>query len=463
MSDHTFVSPSIFLFLDQLIVAMGGWAYWLVISKVATTGEIGEATTVFSLVLLIAALSQLGLEYPLLKRAATDRSGVFGTALVIELMITVASIPIIFYMMDAFYEQAVQEFILIAVAMLILSSLGFVPRYALLGISESKKILLIDLVGIVIRFGIGYSLVILGFGAFGMLISFLVQGLLVTIVTVIISVGKMGISFSGRKYLFDILKEGLVNTPSKISRMLILSLSIVLLASFGISSSQIGIFYIALMVSVVAGGLASSMAYMVIPASSAANKDLSVGSMRISLSLSVPLISILIVAPNVILGIVGEQYVSAQSTLVILSIAVLPSAIVLNAISGLNNVGDSRKLIILGTIEVVTFFIAFTLLVPTYGTEGAAYSILIAFIGSSIPVVYWSEKRAVRYIAFAILSIALATGVGFILSQFLFPAYIAGIISAATAFVLVIILKNISVAELLEIGKSIARRTYAVR
>ena len=40
------------------------------------------------------------------------------------------------------------------------------------------------------------------------------------------------------------------------------------MASFGISSDEIGAFYISLMISVVAAGLITSTAYMVIPASS---------------------------------------------------------------------------------------------------------------------------------------------------------------------------------------------------
>src|SRR6266496_46110 len=109
----------------------------------------------------------------------------------------------------------------------------------------------------------------MGFGALGMLFSFLLQILFITCATLVVARRRtFGFKLGNMKYVREIIRDGLVNTPSKFSRIFILSLSVVLLTSFGISSSEIGIFYVALMISIVAtGGLASSMAYMVIPAS----------------------------------------------------------------------------------------------------------------------------------------------------------------------------------------------------
>ena len=192
--------------------------------------------------------------------------------------------------------------------------------------------------------------------------------------------------------------------------MLILSLSVVLLASFGISSSEIGIFYVALMVSIVAaGGLASSMAYMVIPASAASKTDLSSSSARIGVSLTAPLVAALITSPKFILSIIGPQYVSAQTILLILSIAILPTAITMNAISKFNNLNDSRKLIAIGSTEILTFLISFFILIEPYGTLGAAFSTLIAFVSSSILSIIWSERTLIKY--FAVSGIAILSGV----------------------------------------------------
>ena len=262
------------LFLDHLLVAVGGWIYWLIIVSKISPFQVGQITAVYSLVTLISILTQLGLEYPILKRSSAQHDQILVTALIVELAITTATVPIVSNVISNLFQQSLHglsdNFTFIAVVILLLSSLSFVSRFSLLGISDVKSVLIIDLMGTGIKFTSGYILVWLGFGALGMLLSFLLQNLVIVSATIFVARRKMkfGYRVGDLKYIIGIIKDGLINTPSKFSRTLILSLSVVLLGSFGISSSDIGIFYIALMVSIVAiGSLASSMAYMVIPIS----------------------------------------------------------------------------------------------------------------------------------------------------------------------------------------------------
>ena len=84
---NKFVGQGMLLFFDQLMVGVTNWLYWLVISRFTLASEIGQATSVYSLVLLLATLSQIGLEYPLLKKSSLPRSQILGTALTIELIL----------------------------------------------------------------------------------------------------------------------------------------------------------------------------------------------------------------------------------------------------------------------------------------------------------------------------------------------------------------------------------------
>ena len=111
----------------------------MLISKITSTSEIGQATIVYSLVILVTTLTQLGLEYPLLKKSSTHQSQILGTVLVIELAITLASIPIVIYIVNNFYQQHLQGFAWITVGLILLSSASFATRFALLGISDVKK------------------------------------------------------------------------------------------------------------------------------------------------------------------------------------------------------------------------------------------------------------------------------------------------------------------------------------
>src|SRR5919198_657334 len=455
------------LFLDHLLVAIGGWIYWLIIVSKISPFEVGQATAVYSLVTLISILTQLGLEYPILKRSSAHDDQILVTALIIELIITTAAVPIVPYIISSLFQQSFHglsvKFTLIAVIILLLSSLSFVSRFALLGISDVKSVLIIDLIGTGIKFAVGYGLIwFLGFGALGMLLSFLLQNLVIMTATILVArrKRKFGYKVGDLKYITGIIKDGLINTPSKFSRTLILSLSVVLLGSYGITSSDIGIFYIALMISIVAiGSLASSMAYMVIPISTKLGTDLSSASSRISVSLIAPMIAAVISSPKFILSIIGTQYVPGEPILLVLSIAILPFSITMNFISKSNNLEMSTKLIAIGIAEILTFLIAFFLLVPDYGIIGAAFSTLIAFVSSCLLSLVWSGATSFRYAAASALAIiaggTISHAIGLIIN--VHPP-IAILISVAVSLAVVIMLKNTSVNELGQLAKGIITR-----
>lgn len=160
MSEAKFMSSSIILFLDLIVIAASGWLYWLVISKLVSVSEVGQSTTVYSLVVLTGTFVAMGLEYPLLKRTAAQRSKILGSALFIEIATSLAVIPFMIYTLNNLYSEALQSYATVAIGMLVSISLGYVARYALLGISDSKTILVIDTVSAAIKFATGFLLVL---------------------------------------------------------------------------------------------------------------------------------------------------------------------------------------------------------------------------------------------------------------------------------------------------------------
>lgn len=457
----SFVSSGILLFLDQMIIAAGGWFYWLVVSKLTTSSAIGQATIIYSIVLLTTTITQLGLEYPLLKRSL-NRKKILGTTLVIELAISIASIPIVFYYVNSMYPQQEQksilEFILVAVGILIFTSLGFVSRFALLGISDVKNVLIFDLAGTAIKFVSGYALVLGGFGTFGILVSFILHSVTIAGGTLFVARKTMGFGFGGFALSKSIVLEGLVNMPSKLSKMFILSLSIVLLASLGVSSSDTGIFYISVMISIAAGGFASSIAFMAIPASILSKADLSSNSMRLGLSFTAPIIVSMLVAPGAILAIIGPEYATAQNTFLVLALGILPSAIVTNAISKFNNGDQNAKILAIGISQLAIFTMLFFILVPQYGIYGASVAMLIAFTASAIPAIWWLESVSIKHIASNTIAILAGWSTGYVTYYFTdsYPL-LAITFSIAVTMAINLKLKNITVLEIKQIIKARVR------
>ena len=456
---NKFVGQGMLLFSDQLLVAITNWLYWLVISRFTSTSEIGQATSVYSLVLLISTLSQIGLEYPLLKKSSLPRSQILGTALTIELILIPALVAaLILLAYTNVYRASLSEFLWMAVVLLALSPISFIARFALLGISNARSVLIFDVLATSGKFLVAYILVSMGLGAFGILFSFIIGSLIAAVGMMTIVRWQLPLKLvRNRRYIIEVIKEGLSNAPSRLFRTMIITLSIILLASFGISDSEIGIFYIAMMLSVVGASLAISMSYTVIPASTESKVDLSSGSLRLGLTLTAPIVAALIVAPKAILSIIGPEYASADTVLLVLSLGILPTAVAMNAISKFNNLGDERKIITIGVIQTVGFLTSFLILVPYYGSLGAAYSILIAYTASAVYAVSLFGRAEKRYIANCVIAVIIGCVSGYAINFMLDHSLPTIISSVVVASVVLLALKNTSVSELRQLIRSLSK------
>jgi O-antigen/teichoic acid export membrane protein len=461
MSQEKFMHSSIFLFLDLIVVAVNSWLFWLVITKLISSAEVGQSTSVYSLVVLSSTVVGLGLEYPLLKKASNKQSKIVGSSLLVEIIVTILAVPFMFFALNSVNHQNIAAIDLTALILLLSITVGFVTRYALLGISASKTILIIDTVSAAVKFIAGYLLVLMGFGALGVLLAFMIQAVVTACISLILTKKLFGFEVGNLETIKKTIKDAVVNMPSIFSRTLIVTLSVVLLAAFGVSSSEVGVFYIALMISLVAGGLISSTAYMVIPASSASQTDFSTGSIRIGISLTAPVISLLLAAPQFIMSLIGNAYISGYINLIILAVGILPFAIATNTISRFNYLGESRKLLFLGSLQIVGFITAFFFLVPQLSATGAAISIVFSYSISSIPALLWSERPLLRYVINAGVAILSGWLCSFILRTILTESLLTEIIAVMTSilvtFYVILALKNLSIIEVKSILKTVMR------
>jgi O-antigen/teichoic acid export membrane protein len=447
--------------LDSLLVSAAGWLYWLIISKLTTPSEIGIAITIYSLVILATSITHLGIEYPLLKKSVVPGTRILGTSLSIELVLAVGTTIAVLIAMNAFYSESIKQFVWISITLLFLITIENVLRFALLGISNSKIVLLIDLIGQCIKLPVGFLLVYFGFGAYGMLLAYLLEGLFIAGISFYFAKKTFTFQLGNAKYFKETIKDALINTPAKLSKMIIVTLSIVLLSAMNVSSSEVGIFYVALMITIVATSFASSMAYMVIPSSSKLLKDLSSSSLRISLSLTAPVIVALMVASKSLLSLIGPEYESAEILLFVLAIGIFPASISVNLVSMLNNRDKSKMLLINGIVQMVVFFTGFFILVPSYGTLGMAFSILVAYATSSLYLLIAFDHKSSRDLIKAGFSAVSGFTIGSIINMLTFDQYqfLALILSVITTISVIYLSRNMTIPETKLILKSLIRRS----
>ncbi len=457
MEENRFAVSGFLLFLGTTVVNFGNLIFWLVLTQFVTTSEVGQASIVISFVVVSTTIFQLGMEYPLLKSIKKNPK-YFGTSMILELLIILISLPIILYIFLTTYEQSLQQFDLIIVGLLLLMGIAFVSRFSLLGMQKVKIVILIMILGNVTKFTVAIYFAFYGFGTSAILISFIAFFIIVDVLYLITVRKKIGFGLGNLTTVKEIIKSSLVNAPGKLSRITASRLTVILLPIYGILDSEIGTFYIALMISIVAASFASSLAFMVIPASSTKNKDLSTDSLRIGLGFTSPLIAVLIVAPGTILGLIGPAYTKADDILLVFSIGILPYIIISNTISKFNNLNKSKKLALIGSIQIISLIIGILVLIPTFGIIGAAYATVLAFFVSSIPSIVWSERMVIKHVLKSSISIIIGLGSGYLLTYYNFEVYFIIPVTFMASLILIFLLRIITVSEIKKIIQTNLRK-----
>ena len=129
-------------------------------------------------------------------------------------------------------------------------------------------------------------------------------------------------------------------------------------------------------------------------------KRLTNNSTRLIAVLSTPIVLILIFFSKYILSYWGEDVVAGSTTMIIVSIGILFSAMAGNVDQILNMTNNQK---ILRNITIASFFINLALsffMIPSYGIEGAALSSLITNVIINALCVYYIKKKLGFYTLF---------------------------------------------------------------
>lgn len=446
----SFLSSSILYVLDNLIISLGGYLFWLLIPKFASASDIGNASSIVSVVALLSSFAVVGLEYPILKLASKDGKRIFGTLLTFEFLVHLAAAPLVIAYVIFSIKLSSIELILVSLSFLLLSGIAFISRNILLGILDIRKVLLFDSVSILARYTVALSLLSEGSnGVVPILAAYVAQQITIGIIPAAILIKKMGVKVDlGRLFLKDLLIDGLINFASKFSKIIISSLSIALLSLLGFSSDTIGVFYIPVIIGLAIGGFAANIATVALPTSSLLNRDYTFHSIRFSLLLVAPVISTMLVISDEFLAFINQNYAVADLELKILSIASFPFAIVMNVITFLNHNKRMKDLIKLGIIEVGLFLGTMFPLADAIGIVGVAISILIAFSGSMVIAVYWMGRASLRYSVIGTVSIFCGYMVSYVVSAYFSNTVALGIIAMSCSIAVLFATRLASISEI---------------
>jgi O-antigen/teichoic acid export membrane protein len=442
-NEANLVGTAFWLFLDGFLVSFGAWFFWLIISFLTSSTEIGYATTAVSFASLIGGILGFGMDYSLLRYSSAEIRDVYSSAILLQGVTAVAMTPMLVVLGTSVYGRDYFSYMVLASVFLVSSGLVFASRFSFLGLLRARLLLLVDALGVTARIACGILFVWFGFGGIGILAAYLVQSIMLAAVLVALSARQIGFMIPSLSTMKLIAKHGLGNFPFKISTTIVTSLSVILLAAFTSNPTLVAVFYIALMVSVAVAGFSISLATMAIPAAASAG-ELSSTSLRMGLCMTAPVVTVLVIAPNLLLGLIGKIYMQGASSLIILSLALFPITFLANIVAKLNHTTMLRELALLGSIQLGAFLLLFAILVRPYADIGVSLAILGSGITACVVSLRWATKAEIKSLGVAITSVAC----GWAVSQPLRLVPLQIIVAVTMSALIVIVLRGVRRVDL---------------
>jgi len=407
---------SFFLFGDWIIKAVGNWIFWIIAARMYSAAEIGAATISINTVSTLVGIGALGLEYTLLAETLAGKAKVIGSLTIFSLVSQAALIPVL-WIITSSSDTAVQALFWITIPLLIATSVNFISQHAMLGILKAKKVMIVDAVSVGLKFIILLLSFYLHYEAIGIILAALIQFSFTAIVSSALLIKGTGFIVGSIRYTIKLVLSGLSNFPLRVAEIVMINFNSVVLSLMGIAIAELGAFYIAIMITIVAGSFAGSIATMAIPTSKSSNRDMSEYSLRYGLIITTPFLGGIISGPRQVLSLINPSFENVWLSLVILAVAVIPTIVITNAISKFNMIGDRKRLVTLGLVELGVFVVALFTLVNFFGLLAGALAILAGYTAGMVYSARFFSKGVWINILKTLLALTAGVGTGYFLAS----------------------------------------------
>lgn len=409
---------SFYLILDQVINYGLGALFWFILAKFVTTGVIGQAMLVIASATVVLGFAGSGAQITISKYVAeyNARKDPYGSrrvlifGLKIGLLVSGVAAFIIALLANQISESFYNDSSL--VPLLLLAVFAFLPSQTVVscfsglfqGSHKMKYTAITNMLYQVIRLLIVLVLVFAGFGSNGIIIGFAFASVVAAIVAYVLFVRKIVTSsakkednsgyqqvvkFSG----FNYTSVGVSALAAQLPYLLLGTQSFDLVALFGISN------LIASMVWAITGSVSKT----VLPTASAefqkndkdSFNDAINAALRLSITISGFIYIFLIVAPEYVLSLVGDNYTGASQVLRILVIAAILSSLAEFVRSILNGAGKAQRVTTISLISSVVSIGIGLIVIPILGLIGAGITLVIYSSLNLLTSLFFARKEKV--------------------------------------------------------------------
>ena len=391
------VKGGFWLYLSSIVSNIQGFFYWLIISKVAGAGVLGLTTAIIGLGSLIAGVLSLGIPTGVQKflgkcLGENDRecmSRYFWSSLFFTMItyVTVGAVIMLAGTLGIGFSKYTPEMLKLAGALVCLSwASTFQALFQ--SMLRTKIIFLATSVAAALKFIVGVSLVLAGYGWLGAVAGYLASPLALLVMYLWFTSKTIGLRL---RLSLSAFKETLIaGVVSWLPGVIVLfGQWLGVLVVFGSKGNvETGYYFVAFMIAQVVLMIASSMIGLLLPVLSGmkdGRKRAGSRVLRISLAIMMPVAFYIMAYPSLLLCLLGKEYASASMTLIVLLAGLAPLVLsgVITCLCYAYNM--YREVLFIGLAQNIPRVILYLVLVPKASGLGAAASFTI---GSVIGCLY---------------------------------------------------------------------------
>lgn len=384
-----------YLYIESIIGVVAGYLLWLFLSKLTTPDVIGVASTIISLNTIFSTIVDLAvptgstrfLGKSFLERRTEDAKVlVKASLLIICLSILVCSAAIVVF--KQWISPAMGFDLTVILILLIgISAIASLLRSVRIASLETKSLPIIMIISSVFRIVLAIILVLLGKGAVGITIAYL-SGYVsaVVLLSFILVTSLIPIKKESTIHLYRACKSILVaSVPSWIPKVMgVVGAHLGTILVFGTSGpSEAGSYFIALAIFYAIDGIKTSLFSIAFPILSAMDdqrKRFVWRLIKMSLIVSLPISFSVMLYSNEVLGLIGSDYIRGSISLKIILLSMFPLTFLVGISTLVYSYGNYWQVFSISLGSNLSRILLYFLLVPLYGSEGAAISFTLGTV-----------------------------------------------------------------------------------
>ncbi|MEB3861360.1 MAG: hypothetical protein GSR84_03980 [Desulfurococcales archaeon] len=383
---RSLLASGLLVTVGSVLPSVSGGLLWIVASRILGGEGVGLASSIVSAGFMAAYLASLGLDMAIVRNLARLGASVLTTSIAVAVPLALLVSAGVAGLLSA---KIPSQYMVLVYAFSASFVLSFLLLWGVVGARRSVEYAKITLASSIVKVIAGLGLAV-AYGPAGIVAGFIAG----SIVSAVLAVPVLSGSLKAGHRLFEpeVIVDGLSNYPNVLAGSLAANIGTVLAVLASDTLGDVGVFYLSLTISLLAGSFAYSLAYVAVSYRALdAYRDIT----RYAIFAGAVVAPALAAEPGLaykVLGVDGDPRV-----MMLLAASIVGYSSLYMAISMLNASGDRVRLVAVGLsrLALLTFL---SIALSGYGVIGvaAAYtlSIYISLLASGMPWLAWRTLQA---------------------------------------------------------------------